>query len=1665
MQTVSAKPSSDIQASQPLNEPKTHPVVPDGISHICVPEYAPSRKTFFERWIWDSDENDTSPPDPPATRPQHEEATKVQPTTGMDYLDMASNFVRDLGVFGNIPVNDKLIKEIEGILILTLTVQGCQDYVSICSAILLYARTFFSTSITNQVRLYLYDMFKITPQDGVETTKTPPSWLKMMRDARTNWTLCKDNLLFENFSKVLGLLVALGMCNVADCTFSIKEYKLFEPDLKVVHGTAFEIIDAMFASVTFFVESMYASFQARSLKPFLMSDTEAMAVDEEFSLLQSWWVLVKNGNLYKVAGKEDQEYDDRLEGLTSKIKIIAKAAKGLEKKLLNDKLSKLVGMKNDYITFKIANGVRRAPFALQFFGESSQGKTTCSDQMIDAMLASAGLQTGKEYRAAVNPGDKYQSNWTTKKTVMIIDDLGNSKADFVTAPPTQAIIDVCNNQMYYANMADLESKGKVFIEPTIVSVTTNIKHLDAGTYSNCPYSVQRRMHVVITVLAKREFQRIVNGKPQGLDTPKIVAFNKKLKRKPLFDDIWELTLERAVCPEKLRWVADYAPIEWRGRKMVRVPFRDAVQYVIEQFHIHRDGQQSIMDDIQSRMNIHLCPHEGCRNIREYCSDHDHLYEFTEEGEYQLKGVTLTGDDQNHVSQEERKCTGKCMEPHFGDEIIASATRATDIVLGRIRKDLFGMDRLVEGATSLALLTSARLFAKHWDWITVLPTPWVENDTVQKMLMLVNRDKLRRHYIVETCLQWGAAGLFVGSMWHQTRDKSRTGWLALGMSGICISRQKYMVKLVMKNYRKELLNRNVCHPAIKSWRDEHAGTVIKAAGVVGAIYALSKLYRRWRSLNPQGSLEPTTQEEIDKRDSEVNPWIGVSKAPLPISKVSYCTPNEHLNARIEKNLRYGTVMVGNRKLMVNGLFLRTQLVVIPHHYFEMDTLDVTFYGDKPDTSGGHFATKLCKAASYHIPNTDLCICYSSTGGSFKNLSEWLPTDNMPYHEFQMLWRAKDGSVTRAKGLARPGITSNGICDFVGGTYETLSMDTFKGLCGAPIVSQGKASCLSGIHLGGRSGTPQGCYGVVTLSNMVDAMTYLRTVEGVIFSGDADDFEKQNLGVTVVTDEPMNPKSPLNYLPEHSQIAYYGSCPGATTNRSDVKVTPISASVLDVTGYPNIYCGPKFSPPYFGWQSNLANLSVPAHPFPHSILARSITDYKSALLPIFRSDLWKDARPLTEQENMVGIPGKKFMDGIKLNTAIGFPLVGAKRKYVTEIEIESDMEGRRRKLVFDDAIRSEIERCEQLYRKGLRANTIAKACKKDEILAKPKCRIFYSNPIALTFLLRKYFLPVMRVMQMNPLASECAVGINSHGPEWQDLHDHVFMFGRDRLIGGDYGKYDQKLPSQLIFAAFRMLIDFARECNYTEEDLAIMEAMTGDVVYAYIAFNGDLIGLSEGGHIAGNSITVIVNGLCGSLNLRVYFYSDPQHWDLNFRENVALITYGDDNIGSVKDTVSNFTIKGASLFLEKYGQTYTMPDKESELVDFLPPEDFEFLKRKSVYCPKKGMHVGALLDKSIFKMLHMYMRPKGTVNTPEFACALNIDTALREWANHGEEAYEMRRLQMQQVARLNDITHLCTQLNVTYRQSVEEWYWKYFGGAEDDSQLCIGEETEPMSFECQ
>jgi hypothetical protein len=161
---------------------------------------------------------------------------------------------------------------------------------------------------------------------------------------------------------------------------------------------------------------------------------------------------------------------------------------------------------------------------------------------------------------------------------------------------------------------------------------------------------------------------------------------------------------------------------------------------------------------------------------------------------------------------------------------------------------------------------------------------------------------------------------------------------------------------------------------------------------------------------------------------------------------------------------------------------------------------------------------------------------------------------------------------------------------------------------------------------------------------------------------------------------------------------------------------------------------------------------------------------------------------------------------------------------------------------------------------------------------------------------------------------------------------------------------------------------------------------------------------------------------------------------------MMTYGDDNDGSVSLWRSKFNVRDFSIWIGKYGQKYTHPDKESDIPAYMKSEEVDFLKRKSVYHPELEVRLGALDPKSMWKQLHAYVYTSKSPGENEL-CIGAIDSFLRESFNHGRETYETHRSQMQEVAEVHNYTTHCAMLSKTFDDMIKEWKEKYRSGDAD------------------
>ena len=182
-----------------------------------------------------------------------------------------------------------------------------------------------------------------------------------------------------------------------------------------------------------------------------------------------------------------------------------------------------------------------------------------------------------------------------------------------------------------------------------------------------------------------------------------------------------------------------------------------------------------------------------------------------------------------------------------------------------------------------------------------------------------------------------------------------------------------------------------------------------------------------------------------------------------------------------------------------------------------------------------------------------------------------------------------------------------------------------------------------------------------------------------------------------------------------------------------------------------------------------------------------------------------------------------------------------------------------------------------------------------------------------------------------------------------------------------------------------------------------AIGEDTAFSFVNFNGDLYEFF-GTNPSGHPLTVIINCLVNSLYMRYAYAVTTKNTPRNFRRDVRLATYGDDNIMCVRPGVDAFNHTDISRVLATIGVEYTMADKESESLPFIDISKTSFLKRIFRWDDEMQAQMAVLEEASINKMLTSYVNTGVLAPGAHSICA--IETALREYFFYGRERYENR-----------------------------------------------------------
>jgi hypothetical protein len=1512
-------------------------------------------------------------------------------------------------------LSETAISKIEGLMALYLALADVQSATGFVAVLTLYAKTHNQTALTTQLKKIALDIFDTyKPQsknddstvDESSTTKpSRPEWLSHMISGLTDWKLLINSPSFSQVSRVISLLITLGV--IDSCSVNLGNFEIFAIQAQEKHANAIDLVDALLETVVYFAEGAYLCFEKGSLSPLLFSSSTVIEIQERCIEKLTEWEYVRNGNLEKYQNKSEKLFDKELDDLVEDLHNLYKTMpNGAEKKIIQMKWEKLALVKSDFVAMRVKGGLRRTPWCVSISGDSGVGKSTLADLALSTILKASGVPSSSEYVYTLNEKEKYMSSYRSFITGIKIDDFGNAKSQFWDCSPGDWIIRLCNNIREIAVMADLTSKGKMSIEPAGIAITSNIDHLHANAISNNPMSILRRPQCHTVARVKDPFKT-----DNMLDTDKVIAHFGSLNQ---INDIWLIDIKKPIG-------GGHQNQQHAGWEFIKqdIDIFEYLNYVADKATTHFKNQGTIVDSFKEPSTlINLCP--GCNKLQQTCT-----CDFT---------------------------------PHYGERIAqVLQTKASEVNMS-FKKSRCNLETKVEDLAVDSLLEGYRWFdeSPYSKWSSWIPESMMDNNYVRSLVIWSGRDII---------------GQRVRTYWHNFALASVCGTFLMSRIDhgfivptaiFCFAQSLVVGSAVIeakKNaYLDELVDNRAClNKTFISARDKHVNYACGAFAGLAVLYSAVKVVKALRaSLSIQGTLSPVNVADLKNRDTTVNTWI--TGKPIHLSTPGAPVTLEHAeNSFIKSSCQ---ITIGTK--CSGAYLLQSNVVLIPHHFLPGETAQATIHYGSRDIK-----FLLNPSHSPRVGTLDLAIVFvPNTGPLPPNLGKFCSE-----HAKQPLVCTMFGlNNNRTRFTTRvmwqfAGAVTNGYAYFNGSNYHLQDMNTFEGQCMSIIVRDGVRKPIVGFHIGGKAETPRGCGMAVLIPELKLALHELAKLNSTFILGPQARDISDTFGTKTIAISPdVHPKCSVNFLKDNAAVEVYGSVIGKSHHTSDVISTPISDIVEDVTGVPNQWGPPQFSPKVMcsdgversqnwkPWAATMQSAAYPSTGFDPADVLAAKQDYLFQLKEKFEamSSFWKkDISPLSKTAIVSGEDGKKFVDSLKLSTSMGYGIPGKKEKYIIDLPPTETNACPR---TFIPEIWEMTEQAEQALDAGESLNCIFGASLKDEPTkrSKDKVRVFQAAPIVLQILIRKYFLPIARFLSMNPLLSECAVGVNSQGPEWDELSKFMSAWGDERVIAGDYKQYDLRMPAQLTLAAFSTLIDIAQwSGNYSIQRIARMKILAHEVCTPLVAYNGTLLRYM-GTNPSGHNMTVYINSIVNSLLHRLAWfdaYSSDERIQMGrdlslgrpatLRDLCNVMTYGDDAKGSVHPDYDAFNHKQMAEFLERYDIQFTMPDKVSEPVQFMHRNEADFLKRKDRFEPALGVNMGMLEENSIFKSLHSITKSQAV--TPNEVASTNISGALREWFAHGREVYEHRREQMKTISQLANLPVL--DLELTFDDRVTMWQDKY------------------------
>jgi len=1362
--------------------------------------------------------------------------------------------------------------------------------------------------------------------------------------------------LYKLFLHILSrsLLEPLGV------SFDTIGYTKFEEQaIRRAHGSNLGFWHSLFDAVSLFCVMMTKAVKQGSWAPFLHNTTTYQEwVDTVFDLKGKQDFL---GNAEAV-GFDFFEYQGQLDhaiehGAAILRHIPTNQAReyGLVRGLCKD----LGYIRDELLTKKAAQASRPAPFGILVVGGSSIGKSNFCEILFTYYGQLFGHPVASEYKYTRNFNDDYWSGFATSKWCLILDDVAALSTRFTTPDPTiKEVIQVLNNTAFVPNQASLEDKGRTPVMAKLVVATSNTSDMNASHNYGCPLAIQRRLPFVIKLRPKLQFARI--DSPEMLDPTKL---NKASSG--TYDNYWNIE----VCQVVQHGEGNSS--QRAAHKIIGVydDVHDFLVWYANAAKDHVEQQASLMRAHEDMAAIKVCG--SCYRPETLCS----CTRIRPDGWREPSGIDVAipevpeDDDFPYVSPHTHDD-----EPDQTEDPLLYATHPGDAA-----------EFLPQSLTEVAggALTLSWYVLQLYKFLGM----WCA------MVIFASAHVLGPVYVCRT--------MIVEFLAHHFK---------------CFVHAK--IELAKQNAHRELRMLALAMEQRLSPLKQHAKVFGAVAGVLAIVVGAQKLLKHSATTRETTSAAVVPQSDLTEvggrpkplSEERTNVWYNtiasVTAFDVAMGSASWKgLPLEQVVAKLGRSVVRLRLRCCDGKIKTTGaLALGGWLYAVNTHAIpeEYDTFSVEMIQtDSKEGVNPNVNFLLARTSIFTLPGRDLSIIMCKALGPKSGVRHLLVR---PTFEGKYL-----GSYYTRTSLGF--IQANELTEIIPMTHEWNPQEptkvwqakseilTVNGDCGSPMLARAPTGpVILGIHAAGNQ--------------------HSQVIATPIYEEDVVAAEGYFGGFTMQGGEPMlnaptAPERALVSLDNKSTTRWfregtanvYGSLTGPRARPKSCVVHTSMAQAAMRHGYVERYGPPALS----GWEpwriAYQDMLHIPAT-FRSDIIKAATRAFTADILALIHPEDLAEVMVYDTFTAINGATGVTYVDKLQRNTSMGFPWNRSKKYYLTAVP---PAHGVLDPVEISQEVLDRTQIILDKYEQGERAMPVFKAHLKDEPtsfkkIAAKKTRLFGGAPVDWALVVRMYLLSFIRLAQNNRFIFESAPGTIAQSSEWGEIRSYLTHFGTDRIVAGDYKAFDKTMPPEFILAAFEIIIEVCRAAGYTEQQLQVVWGIGVDTAYPLYDLNGDLVEFF-GSEPSGHNLTVIINGLVNCLYMRyTYIVLNPEHEAESFKDNVHLMTYGDDNVLGVSRTASWFNHTEIQRVLADHGVTYTMADKEAESVPYIPIRDVSFLKRSWRYDADLQDFTCPLEHESIEKMLITCVASKSV--SREYQGISAISSAVQEYFFYGKEEFHKR-----------------------------------------------------------